>query len=104
MYLQGNKILQNGIFGIVYRLHMSHWEWYRCNVLTVKIWLAKQFDIEDLRETNYMLRIQIIRDRKNRFIALSQASYIDKILTRFYVQDFKKGFLPFQRGVELFKE
>ena len=44
-------------------------------VLTsVKEWLAKQFDMKDLGEASFILGIQVIRDRKNRTIALSQAS------------------------------
>ncbi|KAK4835556.1 hypothetical protein QYF36_011335 [Acer negundo] len=60
-------------------------------VLTsVKEWLAKQFDMKDLGEASFILGIQVIRDRKNRTIALSQASYIDKILSRFSMHDSKK--------------
>ena len=44
----------------------------------VKVWLAKQFDMKDLGEATYILGIQIFRDRKNRTLSLSQASYIDK--------------------------
>ncbi|KAK0593865.1 hypothetical protein LWI29_000530 [Acer saccharum] len=48
-------------------------------VLTsVKEWLAKQFDMKDLGEASFILGIQVIRDRKNRTIALSQASYITR--------------------------
>ena len=50
--------------------------------------------MKDLGEANYILRIQIIRDRKNKILALSQASYIDKVLARFSMQDSKKGLLP----------
>ena len=49
----------------------------------VKNWLAEQFQIKDLGETSYVLEIQIIRDRKNKLLALSQASYIDKVLAQF---------------------
>ena len=70
----------------------------------VKIWLAKQFDIKDLEEAAYVLGIQILRDRKNRQIVLSQASYIDKMLSRYVMQDSKKGMLPFVHGVHLSKE
>ncbi|KAK1554765.1 hypothetical protein Q3G72_016968 [Acer saccharum] len=74
-------------------------------VLTsVKEWLAKQFDMKDLGEASFILGIQVIRDRKNRTIALSQASYIDKILSRFSMQDSKKGMLPFKHGIQLSKE
>ncbi|KAK0574738.1 hypothetical protein LWI29_028303 [Acer saccharum] len=74
-------------------------------VLTsVKEWLAKQFDMKDLGEASFILGIQVITDRKNRTIALSQASYIDKILSRFSMQDSKKGMLPFRHGIKLSKE
>ncbi|KAK0592998.1 hypothetical protein LWI29_028837 [Acer saccharum] len=74
-------------------------------VLTsVKERLAKQFDMKDLGEASFILGIQVIRDRKNRTIALSQASYIDKILSRFSMQDSKKGMLPFRHGIKLSKE
>ncbi|KAK4836188.1 hypothetical protein QYF36_019680 [Acer negundo] len=74
-------------------------------VLTsAKEWLAKQFDMKDLGEASFILGIQVISDRKNRTIALSQASYIDKILSRFSMQDSKKGMLPFRHGIKLSKE
>ena len=60
--------------------------------------------MKDLGEASYILGIQVIRDRKNRTIALSQASYIDKILSRFSIQDSKKGMLPFRHGIKLSKE
>ena len=53
----------------------------------VKNWLANQFQMKDLGEASYVLGIQIIRDRKNKLLALSQASYIDKILVRFVMQN-----------------
>ena len=46
----------------------------------VKKWLAEQFQMKDLGEASYILEIQIIRDCKNKLLALSQASYIDKVL------------------------
>ncbi|WRX23197.1 Integrase [Theobroma cacao] len=50
---------------------------------TVKGWLNHQFNMKDLGEASYVLGIKLIRDRKNKQIALSQASYIDKILAKF---------------------
>ena len=49
----------------------------------VKKWLAEQFQMKDLGEVSYVLGIQIIRDRKNKLLALSQVSYIDKVHIRF---------------------
>ncbi|KAK0585925.1 hypothetical protein LWI29_036357 [Acer saccharum] len=60
--------------------------------------------MKDMGEASFILGIQVIRDRKNRTIALSQASYIDKILSRFSMQDSKKGMLPFRHGIKLSKE
>ena len=60
--------------------------------------------MKDLGEAAYVLGIQILRDRKNRQIAFSQASYIDKMLSRYVMQDSKKGMLPFVHGVHLSKE
>ena len=71
---------------------------------SVKGWLQKQFDIKDLGETNYILGIKLLRDRKNKVLALSQALYIDKILARFSMENSKKGTLPFRHGVHLSKE
>ena len=50
---------------------------------TVKKWLAEKFQMKYLGEASYILGIQIIRTRKNKLLALSQASYIDKVLARF---------------------
>ena len=68
-------------------------------VLTsVKFWLTKQFDMKDLGEANFVLGIQLFRDRKKRMIALSQSSYIDKVLKKFAMQDSKKRGQPSRTG------
>ena len=56
-----------------------------------------------LGEANYILGIKLLRDRKNKVLALSQALYIDKILARFSMEN-SKGTLPFRHGVRLSKE
>ncbi|TYK04057.1 gag/pol protein [Cucumis melo var. makuwa] len=63
-----------------------------------------QFQMKDFREAQYVLGIQIIRDRKNKMLALSQATYICKMLVRYSMQNSKKGLLPFRHGVHLSKE
>ena len=60
--------------------------------------------MKDLGEASYILGIQIIRDHKNKLLALSQASYIDKLLARFSMQDSKKGLLPTRHGIILSEE
>ena len=70
----------------------------------VKKWLAEEFQMKDLGKASYILGIQIIRDRKNKLLALSLASYIDKVLARFLMQDSKKRLLPTRHGIILSKE
>ncbi|WP_141769434.1 hypothetical protein, partial [Klebsiella pneumoniae] len=64
----------------------------------IKHWLATQFQMKDLGEAQFVLGIQIVRNRKNKTLALSQASYIDKMLIRYKMQDSKKGLLPFRHA------
>ena len=71
---------------------------------SVKGWQQKQFDMKYLGEANYILGIKLLRDRKNKVLALSQALYIDKILARFSIENSKKGTLPLRHGVHLSKE
>ena len=52
---------------------------------TVKVWLASSFDMKDLGEASYILEIKLIRDQKRKIMGLSQTSYIDKSLTRFFI-------------------
>ena len=41
----------------------------------IKNWLAIQFKMKDFGNTNYVLGIQILRDRKNKMLALSQGAH-----------------------------
>ena len=70
----------------------------------VKKWPVEKIQIKDFGQASYVLGIQIIRDRKNRLLALSQASYIDKVLAQFSMHNSKKGQLPTQHGIILSKE
>ena len=74
---------------------------------TVKVWLASTFDMTDLGEASYILGIKLIRHQKRKIMGLSQlsqASYIDKVLTRFSIDNSKKGLLPFRHCLELSKD
>src|SRR3954466_14914332 len=67
----------------------------------VKEYLNGQFSMKDLGEAAYILGIKIYRDRPNRLLALSQSTYIDKILKRFSMDNSKRGLLPDIKGVKL---
>ena len=71
---------------------------------TVKVWLANTFDMKDLREASYILGIKLFRDQKQRIMGLSQASYIEKVLSMFSMDNSKKGLLPFRYGLAFSKD
>ena len=71
---------------------------------TIKVWLASTFDMKDLGEASYILGIKLIRVRKRKIIGLSQAAYIDKVLTRFSMDNSKKGLLPFRHSLMFSKK
>ena len=64
---------------------------------SVKIWLSTQFHIKDLGEVQYILGIKVLKDYKNRKLALFQFACIDILLVKYVMQDSKKGLLPFKR-------
>ena len=68
---------------------------------SLKIWLSSQFQMKDLGDASYVLGIKLMRDCKNKRLALSQASYIEKILVQFNMQNSKKVSLPSRHGVYL---
>jgi Reverse transcriptase (RNA-dependent DNA polymerase) len=65
--------------------------------------LKKVFSMKDLGETVYILGIKIYRDRSKRLIGLSQNTYIDKVLNRFSMQNYKKGFLSMNHDARFSK-
>ena len=38
---------------------------------SVRVWLSNQFDMKDLGKIDHILRIKLLRDRKNRMLGLS---------------------------------
>ena len=59
--------------------------------------------MKDLGEAAYILGIKIYRDRQRRLIALSQSTYLDKVLKRFRMDKAKKGSVPMLSGKTLSK-
>ena len=57
--------------------------------------------MKDLGEASHIIGIKLLRDRQKRMLGLSQATYIDQILARFNMVDFKKRFVPFRVGISL---
>ena len=55
----------------------------------VNKWLVMQFQIKDYICAMF-LGIQIVQNRKNKSLAMIQASYIDKMLYKYKMQNSKK--------------
>ncbi|GJV85818.1 ribonuclease H-like domain-containing protein [Tanacetum coccineum] len=58
---------------------------------SIKYWLGKCFAMKDQGDATYILGIKTYKDRSKRLIGLSQDTYLDKILKRFKMENFKKG-------------
>nr|GFC11621.1 retrotransposon protein, putative, Ty1-copia subclass [Tanacetum cinerariifolium] len=69
---------------------------------SVKTYLEK-FAMKDLGEAAYILGIKIYRDRSKRLIGLCQSAYIEKILKRYCIENFKRGSIPMQEELKLSK-
>ena len=59
--------------------------------------------MKDLGEASYILGMRIYRDRSKRLLDLSQSTYIDTMLKRFSMENFKKGYLPIGHRISLSK-
>ena len=68
---------------------------------TVKRWLSKEFSMKDLSEVSYVLGIKVYRDRPNRTLGLSQQMYIESVLKRFSMENFKRGFFSLRHDIHL---
>jgi hypothetical protein len=68
---------------------------------SVKEYLYINFLMKDIGEAAYELGIKIYRDRSRRLLALSQSTYLDKVLKRFNMENSKKGDLPVVKGTSL---
>ena len=66
-----------------------------------KKFLSKRFEMKDLGEASFVLGIQIDRDRSKGILGLSQKAYIDKVLSRFGMQNCAPGDTPVAKGDKL---
>ncbi|RDY08256.1 hypothetical protein CR513_07534, partial [Mucuna pruriens] len=63
-----------------------------------KRFMTKNFEMKDLGETSFVLGIQILRDRSQGILRMSQENYISKVLERFDMKDSKLGDTPIAKG------
>eukprot|EP00253_Pinus_taeda_P024973 PITA_24973 len=70
----------------------------------LKTQLSSKFDMKDLGATNYILGMEIKRDRAKRKLWLNQRKYVETILQRFNMQDSKPVKVPIPVGLRLSAE
>ena len=70
----------------------------------LKTQLSSKFDMKDLGAANYILGMEIKRDRSKRKLWLNQRKYVETILQRFNMQDSKPVKVPIPVGVRLSAE
>ncbi|KAE8676976.1 Vesicle-associated protein 4-1 [Hibiscus syriacus] len=73
-------------------------------IINLKQKLSKQFAMNDLVAAKEILGMRIKRDTKSRTLMLSQAEYINKLLSRFNMQDAKPVSTPLGVHFRLSKE
>ena len=60
--------------------------------------------MKDLGEASNILEMKICRDRSKKMLGLSQSTYIDIVLKRFSMKNFKNGYLPIGHEISLSKK
>ena len=65
--------------------------------------LSRRFDMKDLGEVDYILGIQVERNRKARTLTISQREYVKKVLERYGMADCKPVATPLEHNIKLAK-
>ncbi len=56
------------------------------------------FDMKDMGEASFVIRIEILRNRSQGLLGLSQKAYIGRILERFIMHKCSARIIPIQKG------
>jgi hypothetical protein len=64
-------------------------------------WKLKEIDMKDLGATNFILGMEIKRDRKDKKLLLNHRKYVETIFQRFNMQECKPVRVPILVGVKL---
>ncbi|MDV3194094.1 MAG: reverse transcriptase domain-containing protein [Sweet potato little leaf phytoplasma] len=67
----------------------------------VKSWLKREFDMKDLGESKRILGVEIIRNRRDSSLMISQVAYSVKMLKRFKHSDAKHVSTPLAHHFKL---
>ena len=64
----------------------------------VKRFFSKNFDMKDMGDASYVIGIKIHRERSRGILALSQETYINKVLKRSWMEDCSPTIAPILKG------
>ena len=67
-------------------------------LLETKKLLSSKFDTKDLSEASFVLGIEIHRDREKKILGLSQKAYLEKVLKKYSMQNYKSSPAPIVKG------
>ena len=70
-------------------------------LLETKKFLSSKFDMKDLGEASFVLEIEIHRDRENGVLGLSQKAYLEKVLKKYSIQNYKSSPAPIVRAIDM---
>ena len=68
------------------------------NLLLETKFLFSKFNMKDLGEASFVLEIEIHRDRRKGVLGLSQKSYLEKVLKKYNMQNYKPSPAPIVNG------
>jgi hypothetical protein len=67
-------------------------------LLEMKKFLSSNFNMKDLGEASFVLRIKIHRDRRKMILGLSQKVYLEKVLKKYSMHNCKPSPAPIVKG------
>ena len=67
----------------------------------IKTWLSRHFSMKDLGEASYILVIRIYRNESKRMLVFSQSRYINTIVKKFNMKNFKRCLIPMRHEISL---
>ena len=77
--------------------------WSLISFVDLKIWLSKDFSMNNMEKETCILEIKIYRDIIRRLLILSQSIYIDMMLKSISIEEFKIDFSILHK-IHLFKD
>jgi len=63
----------------------------------VNKFLSNKFEMKDMGDASYVIRIEIFRERSQGVLGLTTKSYIKKVLERFRMKSCSSGIVPIQK-------